>query len=443
MVVTIACAAAGCRSGSKAPTVLKTEDFIADPATMPTTLPATSPQSVASAGTRTAAPRAKVSVPEAREGVKEISVETSAPSKPGQFPAAIPTEMTTLVDAKIGEINGRPIRVGEMFDAVGDRLSATARTRRFSVSDWMQAGINPGANPDRDVTERDWRIFAGALFARQLNLMLQDEVLTAEARAALKPAQKQGIAYFIREQTENERRRQGGSRAELERSLREKNQNEQRFAKTIETRVLIEVQIEEKFRSRLKTSWKDVRLYYELNPQIYRPPLKARFRQIQVSADKAEAVEKVKSELSAGKPFEQVAALAENEYDRAHGGLAPDREFKGEYSQGEFFASPAWNAAARQLKPAEFTREPIEGTDSIGKKTVNWLYLESIIDSSRSLSDPEVQLSIARRLDQEALDAAINGYISKLKERASFTDIETMASLLVEIAAQRYWASGS
>jgi hypothetical protein len=298
-------------------------------------------------------------------------------------------------------------------------------------------------DPNHELTRPEWRAMAAAMFRLQLELTLRDEVLTADARATLKPEQKQGLKYFVQEQTENQRRNVGGSQAELERKLREKNQSEQRFAKTIESKILIELQIEEKFRNRLKTSWKDVRLYYDRNPQIYHPPPKARFRQIIVHEDKTDEVAAIRDALASGKPFAEAAQLPANEYDRAGGGLMDEREFKGEFSQASLFSVSALNDAAHKLTPGTYTKEPVEVTDASNKKILCWLFLESIVDTTRPLSDPDVQLSIAERLDEDAVDAAVEAYISGLKSRASFTDMDTMVEMLVEIASERYWPAGS
>jgi hypothetical protein len=289
-----------------------------------------------------------------------------------------------------------------------------------------------------------WQALAAALIRGHLNRLLQDELLAAEARASLKPQEKSVLAYLVREQTQSLRReRGGGSQAELERQLRSDNQNEQRFAKDFEYDLLIQHQIQDKFRARLKTSWKDVRLYFERNPQIFQPPMKATFRRIQVTEENAPAVETIRKALAGGTAFAQAASMPENEYDPAHGGLARDIEFKGTIQQGTFFRSEAWNEAARKLSPGSYTLEPVPGTNAAGKPTLNWIFLESILDTSKSLNDPEVQLRIAKQLDDEALNAALNAYFTKLKTRASFTDIDTMTELLVNLATQRYWMGGS
>lgn len=442
----VAAAVAGCTGRGAAPTsVLRTEDFIADPATMPTANAPSPVESTSSAPKGTPTTRAALSVAQAREGVKDLSVKRGVPP-PRNSPLAASSESLVLVDAKIGEINGRPIRVDEMFDPAqgATRLAQIAETQRLTRSDWFEARISP---PNGDVnypaTREVWRSLAAAIFRNRLEQMLRDEVLTAEARAELKPDEKHGLQYFVQEQRENRRRAAGGSKAELERQLRQKNQTEGRFSKDIETQVLIETQVQDKFRSRLKTSWKDVRLYYERNQQTYRPPLKARFRGILIGSDNADGVAEIMKALAAHQPFSEVASLPVNEYRPEEGGLFPDAEFKGPFSQGDFFSASELNAAARTLTKGNATAEPIERLDQSGKKVLMWLYLDDIIDNSRPLSDPDVQMEIVQRLDSEALNIAVNAYIDRLKKRASFTDIETMTQTLVDIATERYWPTGS
>lgn len=431
--------------GSKPMTVLRSEDFIADPATLPTAVPASPPEATVQAPIGVPKPRPVFTVDQAREGVKDVSIAAGAPPPPlaGPFQVNPPSESMSLVDAKIGEINGRPIRVEDMLETEGPRLEQTAKTRRMSENDWKQAGRWPRRNYDDPCTRSDWRALAGAIFRTRLDSMLRDEVLSAEARAGLKPNEQLGLRAWVREAGESRRRASGGSKAELDRQLREKNQTEGRWSKDIETTVLIQTQIEDKFKARLKTSWKDIRLFYQRNEQKYRPPPQARFRQIQVAADDADAIATVRDGLKQGKSFIEIASLKINGYNAEEGGLFPDRPITGTYAQGDFFAAPDLNDAARLLKPGTYTPEPIERIDQAGKKSLTWLWLEAIIDNSRPLSDPNVQMEIAKILDDEALNTAVAAYITRLKERASFTDIDTMTGFLVEIASERYWPAGS
>src|SRR5438477_12551912 len=114
-------AGAGCalRKAGPPATVLSTEDFIADPTTVPTDLRPPAPAVERPAPS----PQAPISVAAASEGILSVTAEAGAPT--GEAPAA-PLEPPVFVDAKVGEINGRPVRADEVLDLVGGRMRAAA-----------------------------------------------------------------------------------------------------------------------------------------------------------------------------------------------------------------------------------------------------------------------------------------------------------------------------
>ncbi len=433
----------GCagRSAPGTSTVLKTEDFITDPATIPTTREATPTAAggVARAGSGPAhAPMQTVR--DARQGLPDVSVEPGPPALPpltnvGEF------ETPTLIDAKIGEINGRPIRVEDMFMQIGPQLEVTARTRTLSPFEWSMIGKKPS---NEAAKRQDWLALAEVLFRGRLNGILNDEVLSAEARAKLKPEQRQGLSHYVREATENKRRNIGGSTAELERNLRAENQDEQRFGRYVETAVLINMQIEEKVKSRYKASWKDIKRFYERNIEMFRPPTRAKFRMIIVPADNAEGIKAVQSALDAKQPFATVAAMPANDYNPGDGGLFGDGQtvIVGPYEQATPFNFDELNVAAQKLHAGEHTPQPVSRVDRTGKTVLTWLCLESLENRTRYLGEPEVQKAIADRLDLRAQEAGKAAYIRRLVNRANFTDLDVMTQQLVDIAADRYWPAG-
>jgi len=199
--------------------------------------------------------------------------------------------------------------------------------------------------------------------------------------------------------------------------------------------MLISYQLDERIRKRVRVSWKDVRLYYERNSDIFNPPPAARFRLIRVPGVNTEAIARVQEALDAGKSFEEVARTADNTHHPENGGLIADtRPFTGDYEHAEFNLARPLEDAAHALKPGGFTRTP---TDLSGDKA--WLYLDEIIRQARPLSDKDVQLEIANRLSQDARARELQNYIGGLKRRASFSDLESMVRALVEAAAERYW----
>lgn len=433
LVLSAAACLAGCglQKSSQPTSVLTTEDFIADPTTLPTQAGTTSdPGEVTPA---TPLPPV-ISVAAASEGILNVS---AAPGAPGDSGAALsPSGPATLVDAKVGELNGRPVRAQQVLGELGPLLSAKARDRKLSRDEWAfflyPRAPEPGSE-DRTISRDQWLAFAQKAIAYRLNTELEDQLLAEEARFSLKPEQKQGLKYMVQEATETARREAGGARAESQKILREKGTSEREFARRRESLLLVGYELDEKLRKRIRTSWKDVRLYYDRNDAEFNPAPIAHFRRIDVPANTPEDAAAIQAALEAGEPFEQVASKPMNTYRASQGGRTPDQPFTGEYETASFFSGTLVEPA-RALKAGQHTKTPVDfSTDK------SWLFLESIERHSRPLSDPEVQLTIANRLNNQAFRVERTNYIDRLKQRATFTDIPAMTMRLADIAAAMYW----
>jgi hypothetical protein len=407
----IAAASGGCSTGrAESARLLRTQDFLADRSAA--SAPAETPRPAAVA----AASPAAVQVPPTPAPVpsEELDVAlTIGPAVPAAQASQV--ERPLLIDAKVGEINGRPIRAQDVFLDVGPRIAAMRNERNMTRSKWVE---------DSTRLIREW-----------LELALIDELLQAEARASLRPEQQMGLRHMVQDWSENVRRESGGSRAAAERRAQEQNKTIRQMERERETMLLIGYQIQERIRSRVRVSWKDVRLFYERNADVYNPPARARYRIIRVPRASSESVAAVQRMLESGTPFATVAATPENTFRREDGGLrTPDVQFTGAYGSAQLDLAPALAEAARKLTPGTWTAQPIEQGDH-----VTWIFLEQIIRQSRPLSDRDVQIEIANRLNRTAVNAEQAAYIERLKQRASFTDLDEMARRLAEIAAERYW----
>lgn len=430
---------AGSKSASPA-TVLRSEDFIADPATMPTELPP-APTSAPAARIDSVTPAPIAAAPDPI--LKDVVIQPGPPPIPTSEEST-PAEAPALIDAKIGEMNGRAVRVEDVLRELGPRLSQVARERQMSGREWLALGITPPAQP-RSINRQEWLGLSEYLVRDYLTQVLRDELLAAEARASLPPDRRMGLRAFVAETKEVKRRSVGGSRAELERKLRNDNQNEERYGRDVEAKFLVSMQLEEKIRSRYRASWTDVKRYYNRNISLYQQPTRARFRWIVVPAADAAGAELIQKELDAGKPFDEVARNPVNTYNPEEGGLFGGGaiDFSGPYENATPFSSEELNRAAQPLKPREHTKRPVERTEPSGAKTLTWLYLERIEGGGKSLGEPEVQLSIVDRLNGEAFKTGMSTYIESLVRRATFTDLDEMTRRLVNIMAERYWPTES
>lgn len=390
------------------------------------------------AGGTVAAPQkseiATVSVGAASEGVNAVAVAGAPAGDAGAEASGPPV----LIDQKVGEINGRAVRVKDILDEVGlgPRLAAWARTRKLNSEEWKLLTGHAAAKPDGQTITRDqWLQISGVMFTARLNRLLEDELLEAEARSTLKPEQKQGLAWLVQEAAQNLKRESAGSQVAADRRLRDAGgMTEEQFKRQQESGLLIWLKLDEQIRRRIHVSWKDVRLYYERNQAIFNPPPAARFRLIQAPAKDEAAVKAIQEALDKGEPFAQVAGLRENGYRRDEGGLMGEKEFKGEYATASFSLPQPLEEAAHTLRPGEFTKQPLDvGNDKM------WICLDSVSQTSQSLSERDVQLRILLKLTTQAEELERQNYINHLKERASFSDMDTMVRTLVQAAAERYW----
>ncbi len=345
------------------------------------------------------------------ESVEAVAGAPAPPSEPGR-PAGSPL----LVDAKVGEINGLPIYANTFFEEVagpGARLSAKAREKGITREAWI-----------RDAWE---------LIDARLQRIMEDELIEAEARASMQPPQRQGLRAFAAEWGERTRRGSGGSRTALERKLQQDyNQTYEQFLRDIESRYLVQRHVEDKIESRVFVTQRDMVRFYERNKKEYLPDPKARFWLIRVPTRQTEDVRTVQEALDGGQLFAEVAKLPIN--TAQEGGLR-ERTFTGERKDAELFGTEtALNEAARTLGVGEWTRTPL----AYGVWTA-WLYLESIEQPRRLLTDEQVQMEIHDDLVAQKRQDLAAAYFTRLAEGASLGDLPAMRVRLLRIAVMRYW----
>lgn len=314
-----------------------------------------------------------------------------------------------LLDAKVGDINGKPIYITSFFEPIEARLIAEAG--RLGRAQW------------REVAVRD-------IIGPRLQNLIADELLRAEAFSRLTSQQRQGLRSFLTGfrrdlLTENlgseqlaRRRVETETGRTLDDTLREK-----------ETETLIQLSLLQQINRRVNVSWRDIQQRYERDTGRYNPPPTARFRLIRLANDNAESVASVTERLAGGEDFGAVASDDLNTFRADAGGLF-EASFAGEFAEGEFFGAPALNERARTLSPGETT-----GPFELGG-TVSWLKLEGIEQTSISLY--EAQLRIDQELTLERRRAAYQAYIERLYERAPVNDREEMLIRLLRIAEERY-----
>ncbi len=333
------------------------------------------------------------------------------PGPPLLTGAASPSGDPVLLEAKVGDVNGRPVFAGEFLEPLEGRLRAEARRRNRS----------------------EWLAFASKEIDQQLEGLITDELLRAEAISRLTEEEKAGFRAFadivLRQNLVSNSR---GSRALAERRLREESGlTEQEFLRRREEALLVRRSIELQIKQRVNVSWRDIVQRYERDAVKYNPPPTVNLRVLSVSKRDAAAVAAVTEALAAGRTFDEVSSAEGPGKDASV--VAASKVLEGAWNEAEFFPVAGLNEAVHRLegRPAGSVEGPVETATA-----VRWVELAGVEQESRSLY--EAQLGIEREILGERLADEVKRTTDLLVERASITDVQQMGVSLLRIADQRY-----
>ncbi|HYF13998.1 MAG TPA: peptidylprolyl isomerase [Phycisphaerales bacterium] len=356
-------------------------------------------------------PRAPAAAPEPPGDEDAFDVRVGAPqAAEGASPGTLtPAGEPVLIDAKIGDVNGKPIYAAEFLAPMADRLRAEAAKR------------------GRD----EWRAFTRQQVTRALDLFIADELLRAEALASLTPEQKQGFVGFLERLQRDYQRERGGSRVQADRRLAQtEGITLEEWRRRREDLELVRFQIADRIVRRVNVAYRDIEQRYDQLYERYNPPPTYVFRLAQVLKDDPNATAKFTELLQAGS-FEEAARNPLNFNRPSEGGLE-ERQLRGAIEAAQFFGNPELNEAARRMKPGE-VRGPIELSTSNA-----WLALEEV--RVRAVPIYDAQLDVEDRVRSDRISREQDKYLSRLRSRASITDVATMVDQLVALAEERYYA---
>jgi len=338
----------------------------------------------------------------------------SAPGTGNGFAEASPADPLSpvgevLVDAKLGDINGRPIYAESFLGPLSGRLSA-------------EAAVRPPAA---------WAAFASRLIQDRMRLMVQDELLRAEALSRLSPEEKQGLRAFVSGLRDTLISQNYGSAALAESTLlEERGLTSSEFMERQESEILVNETLRREISGRVQVSWRDIRQRYERDADRYRPPPLARFRVLAVGRDDAEAVS---AALDAGEPFAELAAGPLNRFNRDAGGVV-EVELTDDGGAPELFGADAINELAVGLPPGAWAG-PVE----FGSRTY-WVFLESVEDRTVELYDAQLEIERAIRSTRE--NAEIRRLFADLTGGPIERQLVQLHARLLAVAIERYGPEG-
>jgi len=326
--------------------------------------------------------------------------------------ASTSTERLALLDAKVGDVNGKPIFTNSFFTPIEERL--IAESLRLSPANWRRT--------------------AGGIIANRLDGIIADELLRAEALASLTPTQRVGLQAFLNNFRNNMLSENLGSSQLANRRVQEEEGvtlDEALRQKEVDT--LVQLTLIQEVNRRVNVSWRDIKQRYERDLKEFSPPPTAVFRVIRAFKDKEDTVDKIQTQLDSGVDFLNVSASPLNNYNTDAAGMLAI-VVEDTFEDTEFFGAEELNTKAQQLKIGESVG-PIE----LGSM-LYWIKLMDIERVSISLYD--AQLQIQRDLTFERRKDAQQEYLGRLMERARVSSREEVLIRLLQIAEERYGRQG-
>lgn len=319
----------------------------------------------------------------------------------------VPGELV-VIDSLVGEVNGRPIYAEEFFAPLDAFLFQRART----------------------LTPPQFEQLLSEVIQNQLKTVIQNELFLAQARATLTPEQQQGLFHWMGQIQENLIAQGGGTRAAAtNRLLEDEGTTLDEKVREITDIALLRRLFEEKIKSRVIVSWRDIQREYERNREQYNAPARVKISHIRLFNDSdAAKIEDVNRRLAAGESFRSIAESL-GQWD--------------EDSLGAYRLGPD-GMAGIELQP-QF-REPLVGlgqgdtTEAIVTGTSTWwLHISEFLEPvSRSIYDPEVQLELRRGLESRLLETEQNRFLESLIDDTILDDLTAMRDRLMVIARRRY-----
>ncbi|MCH2141904.1 MAG: SurA N-terminal domain-containing protein [Phycisphaerales bacterium] len=313
-----------------------------------------------------------------------------------------------VVDSLIGQVNGRPIYADEVLSPIMDRLQA--EYLELPYASFRQRLIT--------------------LVMDQLNAVVLNELIVAEARAGLSSDEQTGllgVMNMIREQAVGKR---GGVLREAERQLlEEEGKTIDEYLESEQQKLLISELLQRRVSPRSIVTWRDIERSYRKRIREFQPEATVALGRIRVRTDgNQESIALWQKELNQGEPFDVVADQA---------GM-PDAGL------WETFRLPKGGLA--DIEIAEFYKQHLEGLEpgetSQSFQRGSWTYWVSVLEISRpdvqTLDDAEVQQQLQRDLAAQHHGEAEGEFIQQVLQRGIFDDIQIMSQRAVLIAASRF-----
>ena len=313
-----------------------------------------------------------------------------------------------IVDSLVGEVNGRPIFADAFLEPIEDRLIQAAEQHtgtqreaafRMIIHGWLQ-----------DV--------------------IIDELILAEAEAALTPNEQMGLFAFIRTLQEETIRRSGGTRAQTERHLRTRGEAPlDEYLQDQKKLIIVDQLRRRKIEPRVIVSWRDIEREYESRYAEFNPEATVTLARIRLhTVTQADEIEEVRARLAGGEAFAEIA----EDLGFPNGGEWVTFTM-GPGGISDIEVSDQMKLLLEGLGPAETSEVFTQG------RTTMWLHVASVDRPEvRDIYDKQVQRLLAAEIRRRRSEEEWNRYIASLLQRGIYDELDKMAQRLYEIAMLRY-----
>ncbi len=314
-----------------------------------------------------------------------------------------------LIDAMVGQVNGRPIYASSILDDLDASL------QQIAVS------FNGRAFQDR----------AEPLINDRLATLVYDELIYDESLRNLDSRQLMFVQDVLLPGYREElvRLYGRGSVSVAEATLqRDRGVTLSEAVDQYQREWIIRRYLETQFRPLINVRRRDIERFYRDHPERYQSQATWRLRFIFVQS--RELADTLAARLEAGEPFAEVASDPTNRYRAAQGGLWPDP-----VGADAMFGAVA--EAYTAMEAGEWAG-PIEDDSSF----VKLVYVESF-DPGESTSLVDAQTEIRQLLEQQQEAELSRRYRERLFEEGNYSPLRDMANSVLRVAVARYEAGES
>ncbi|MCK4874055.1 MAG: hypothetical protein KAS72_15135 [Phycisphaerales bacterium] len=336
--------------------------------------------------------------------------------------AAPLTSSRRVVDALVGQINGRPIYASEVLAPLDARLRSDGRL------------VAEG-----EMTISQFKRDAGQSIIRRLQDLIRNEVFLTEAETSIDDEQRQALLGWLKQQIRARRiSLSGGSVEAAQRDvLAEYEMSLDQYVDETANAELIRRELDEEVFGRIRVTWREIeRAYYE-QQERFNPPRSVRVRLLTMLNDEEERAA-VGEALARGESLGEIIESDEISllYLRRDAGLVTgplDFELAELTCFDEAEGLGPFNEALRTLAEGEVS-SPIE---FLSGAAVGWVCIEEVVDPA-PVSLYDAQQLLREEILREKILREQNRFIGELTPRTSHTDLGVMARLLLELAQQRH-----